>query len=219
MRVPGSCSAGRTATLTAAFLASGLMAAACGGGSSVASGSTGPASAAVPEADLLSVADLPAGWTAATAPPSSGTPPCSAPPSTASLVGPEGRAVRFDQGADGATLVEYAVRTPAVVTAYGAAIRRLESPTSCSTSVAGQVETSRFDEVITLPRFADGSVGMLETDDTGGVLSQSGYVVVIDGRDLLVVGLGGHGNLDTAALQGFTGVALGRLGDQDGRTG
>ena len=92
-----------------------------------------------------------------------------------------------------------------------AIVERLQSPTSCSQLTAGRTPFSHYDEVLPLPTTGDDSVVMLLTDNTDGVLSRVGYVVVRRGLDLMVVGYTNPGSLDSATLRLDIAAGLAKL--------
>ena len=162
---------------------------------------------------LLAVGDLPAGWSVdATAFPTGSPVPCSAPPPPSAVVGASGRGVAFSGPGGSPLLVEYAVDTTHVTAAYDTAIRSVQLPTTCAETVHGRTESTTFDEVLPLPTSGDGSVAMLTTADSGGTLSQTGYVVARSVDRIVVVGYRDGPTLDRSALQSMTARALSALG-------
>jgi hypothetical protein len=157
---------------------------------------------------MLDVGDLGAGWTAV-APGAAQA--CGAPPSTAALVGPDGRRMAYAQAGGAAEVVEYAVASSAVATTYVHAVQQIEDAHSCSASGGGQTASSTFQQVLPLPRHGDDSVGMLVSEDVDGTTSQVGYSLVRQGPDTVIVRYSNAGPLDQTALAQVTGVALHRL--------
>ena len=196
----------RNHTVMAAVATAGSLIAACSTVSAPVTTHVPPIS----HARLLAVADLPAGWSVSPVV-SSPTNACSVPPTTTSIVGPTGQGVQLSGAGSPATVVEYAVRSRSVLTTYGDAIRRLQTPTSCSQVSGGRTQSSTFDQVLPLPSVGNGSVCMLLTYDNGGVTSRAGYVIARQGDAVVVVGYSAPGSLDTTVLQRFTALAIRKL--------
>ena len=173
---------------------------------------------------LLTATDLGAGWVPLPPPDRpAALPVCGEPTPAASVVGPSGSAVRFAQGSPAVAvpvLAEYVVEPSSPVEAYVDTIGRLERPVTarCDGISGARRQTRTFEEVLPLPRYGDDSVAMLVALGGGGSGSgsEAGYVVVRDGSDLVVVGLGDPGPLDTEVLGHATQLALATLRDPVG---
>jgi hypothetical protein len=147
---------------------------------------------------LLQLADLPGEWVAVPLP--VGTAPCNDLPTVVSLVGSGGHAVAYLNATTRAVLVEYVNHPANPVTAYVAAVQRLENDSHCSTKVGGKVTTSTFEEVTAVPAVGDARVGMVLRQQDGALRGSFVYAVVRQGARILVVGYGGLANPDPAAL-------------------
>ena len=196
----------RNHTVMAAVATAGSLIAACSTVSAPVTTHVPPIS----HARLLAVADLPPGWSVSPVAVSP-TNACSVPPTTTSIVGMTGQGVELSGTGSPATVVEYAVRSQSVLTTYGAAIRRLQTPTSCTQVSGGRTQSSTFVQVLPLPSVGNGSVCMQLTYDNGGVISQAGYVIARQGDAVVVVGSTGPGSLDRMVLQRFTALAITKL--------
>jgi len=163
---------------------------------------------------VLGVSDVPAGWSAvsdATWSRPGVREPCSALANPVSIVGRAGAAAVFRQEGSDALIVEYLVRSLDPAAAYVAAVHRLQAPTTCVQSVDGHVTSSTYQQVIRVRRFGAPQVAMLIVNESGGVQTQAGYVVVRTGPYLVVVGSAGAVSLDQASLESFTSLALSKL--------
>ncbi len=159
---------------------------------------------------LLAPSDIGTGWVSV-ATDTAAVQACSSPPSTASIVGPDGVGVRLVGPGGSPELVEFAAASTSVANAYIVAVRRLQTQSSCSPKTMGRTTSSDFQQVLSLPHYGDVSVGMLLSNDNGGMLSQAGYVVIRRGHDLTVVGYMNPGALDTSSLEKYTAAALAKL--------
>jgi hypothetical protein len=116
--------------------------------------------------------------------------------------------VHFTGPGGSPAVVEYATLTTSPATTYVHAVERIESGASCSDVAGGQATSSVFDEVIPVPGYGVRSVGMLVSSTDDGVTSQTGYDLVRQAGDVVVVGYTTTGTLDAAALGRVTAEAL-----------
>jgi len=196
----------RRLPVLAATLGVGLVMTACSAAPTTAPATTAAAPPPLPAFRLLATADLGAGWVAA--PPVG--PPCPGFPTAGSLLGPGATAVRFVGPGGAPTVVEYAVPSDSVRTAYARTVGVLQRTPVCATT-GGHVGAPNFVGVLPLPHYGDLSVCMVFGAALGSGRPQAGFEVVRIGTVLLVVASAGPAPLDVTTLQTATAAAAGRL--------
>jgi len=186
----------------------GLMLSGC---SLTSSNNVAPTTQPRLESRLLTLRDLPSGWTMH-AMPQVGSDLCGAPPLSSSLVDQSGVAVSFQRNDGEILLVEYLTRTSKPVDAMERAISQVASPSSCSESSNGRVTRKSVNVgIIEVPTVGDWSVATKNQIFSNGKRSELGYMLVRVKGFFLAVAYENAGSLDMSRLENFANVALSKV--------